>query len=111
MTMDHKAFLQSLFNAAVRAADPAHCLPQHLPAPPKGRTIVIGAGKAAASMARAVEQSWPGAISGLVVTRYGHGLERARDRSSSKPRTPCRMKPALMPRAAFSSVRGRTDGR
>ena len=70
-----KAHLTGLFETAVRAADPAHCLPAHLPSPPKGRTVVIGAGKAAASMARAVEQHWHGELSGLVVTRYDHGLD------------------------------------
>jgi glycerate 2-kinase len=73
--MDHRAFLRNLFDAAVKAADPLHCLPAYLPAPPKGRTIVIGAGKAAASMARATEQKWTGDITGLVVTRYDHGLD------------------------------------
>ncbi len=68
-------FLGKLFEKAVAAADPAHCLQTYLPAPPKGRTIVIGAGKAAASMARAVEDNWPGALTGLVVTRYQHGLD------------------------------------
>lgn len=73
--MDHEAFLRSLFDAAVKAADPIHCLPNLLPPPPKGRTIVIGAGKAAAAMAKATEQNWPGDIGGLVVTRYDHGTE------------------------------------
>ena len=72
--MNPEAFLRSLFDAAVAAADPAICVPPHLPPPPKGRTVVVGAGKAAASMARAVEGHWRGALSGLVVTRYGHGL-------------------------------------
>ncbi|MBM3391096.1 MAG: glycerate kinase [Betaproteobacteria bacterium] len=67
-------FLQSLFEAAVAAADPAACVPRHLPPAPPGRTLVVGAGKAAAAMARAVEDHWPGELSGLVVTRYGHGL-------------------------------------
>src|SRR5690606_12777665 len=58
---------------AVGAALPAQTLAQHLPPKPKGRTIVIGAGKAAASMAAAVEAAWDGDISGLVVTRYAHG--------------------------------------
>ncbi len=62
-----------MFDAAVEAADPAHCLPPHLPEPPSGRSLVVGAGKAAASMARAVEANWAGALAGLVVTRYGHG--------------------------------------
>src|SRR5690606_31268598 len=60
------------------AADPAHCVPPHLPSRPKGRTVVIGAGKAAASMARAVEEKWDGPLSGLVVTRYAHGLPCSR---------------------------------
>ncbi|MGB8278845.1 MAG: glycerate kinase [Methylovirgula sp.] len=66
--------LRSLFDAAVAAADPACVLAQYLPPPPKGRTIVIGAGKAAAAMACAVEAAWPADYSGLVVTRYGHSL-------------------------------------
>ncbi|CAO4152226.1 Hydroxypyruvate reductase/glycerate 2-kinase [Methylorubrum thiocyanatum] len=70
--------LRRLFAAAVAAADPAVSLAQHLPSPPPGRTIVVGAGKAAASMARAVEAAWPGELSGLVVTRYGHGAPTAR---------------------------------
>lgn len=61
-----------MFDAAVASAMPAQCVPPALPAPPKGRTIVIGAGKAAAAMARAVEDHWNGALSGLVVTRHGH---------------------------------------
>ncbi|WP_294636138.1 glycerate kinase [uncultured Aquabacterium sp.] len=66
-------FLQALFQAAIAAAQPAHCVPPHLPRPPRGRCIVIGAGKASAAMAQAVEAHWPGPLSGLVVTRYGHG--------------------------------------
>jgi len=71
---DPPAFLRMLFDAAVSAADPARLLPGRLPSPPAGRTVVVGAGKAAASMAAAVEREWPGALEGLVVTRYGHGL-------------------------------------
>jgi hydroxypyruvate reductase len=68
------------FHAAVAAADPLKILPQHLPAPPKGRTLVIGAGKAGASMALAVERHWPmdAALEGLVITRHGHGLPTER---------------------------------
>lgn len=66
--------LRDMFTAAVDAVSPARCLPAFLPKPPAhGRTIVVGAGKAAASMAQAVEAHWPGDLSGLVVTRYGHG--------------------------------------
>ncbi len=67
------ALLEDMFRAAIAAADPAVILPDHLPSPPRGSTIVVGAGKAAASMALAVETHWLGEISGLVVTRYGHG--------------------------------------
>lgn len=67
-------FLRILFDAAVAAAQPALCLPPHLPPPPRGRTLVLGAGKAAAAMAQAVERHWPGPLSGFVITRYGHAL-------------------------------------
>lgn len=70
----YETFLKELFHAAVTAASPDSCLPAHLPERPRGRTVVVGAGKAAASMARAVEDHWAGPLSGLVVTRYGHGL-------------------------------------
>jgi len=63
-----------MFDAALAACDPARCLPPHLPAAPKGRTIVVGAGKAAGAMAKAVEDHWPGPLEGIVVTRYGHGV-------------------------------------
>ncbi len=76
-----RALLRGLFDAAVAAADPARCLPSWLPDPPPGRTVVVGAGKAAAAMARAVEDHWRGdfaQLSGLVVTRYGHGVPTQR---------------------------------
>jgi glycerate 2-kinase len=69
-----KQLLRQMFDAAVAAAQSSHCLPPHLPAPPQGRTIVIGAGKASAEMARVVEQHWPGPLTGLVVTRYGYAV-------------------------------------
>jgi glycerate 2-kinase len=74
--MTPKALLLESFRAAVAAADPLKILPGHLPQPPAGRTLVLGAGKAAASMALAVEQHWPAAapLEGLVITRYRHGL-------------------------------------
>lgn len=62
-----------MFDAAVASAQPANCLPPHLPAPPRGRTIVVGAGKASAEMARVLEQHYAAPVEGLVVTRYGHG--------------------------------------
>ena len=70
--VDRKPLLRRMFDAAVAAAQPALCLPPHLPAPPAGRTLVIGAGKASAAMARALEDHWPGPLDGLVVTRYGY---------------------------------------
>lgn len=70
--MDDRAFLTSLFDAAVAAADPRLALQAHLPAPPKGRTVVIGAGKGAAQLAAAFEDLWQGPLSGTVVTRYGY---------------------------------------
>ncbi len=66
--------MTGLFQTAVDAAQPTLCLPKHLPLRPKGRTIVIGAGKASAAMARVVEQHWDGPLSGLVVTRYDHAV-------------------------------------
>ncbi|MER8923228.1 glycerate kinase [Mesorhizobium sp. M0802] len=71
--LDPKSFLISIFNAAVAAADPERTIRDHLPARPKGRTIVIGAGKGSAQMAAAFEKVWDGPIEGLVVTRYGYG--------------------------------------
>ncbi|HLI21325.1 MAG TPA: DUF4147 domain-containing protein, partial [Stellaceae bacterium] len=71
---DPLALLRRLFDAALDAVDAAKTLPPCLPAPPKGRTIVVGAGKAAAKMARVVEDHWSGALAGIVVTRYGHGV-------------------------------------
>ncbi|MBX6367538.1 MAG: glycerate kinase [Rhodospirillales bacterium] len=67
-----------MFDAAVAAAAPATALPPCLPRPPKGRTVVVGAGKASAAMAAAVEAHWPGELSGLVVTRYGHAVPTRR---------------------------------
>jgi hydroxypyruvate reductase len=69
-----RALLKALFDAAVAAAQPNKCIPPHLPAAPRGRLIVVGAGKASAAMARAVEQHWPGKLDGLVVTRYGYAV-------------------------------------
>ncbi|SEN80262.1 glycerate 2-kinase [Loktanella fryxellensis] len=68
------ALLRAMFAAGIAAAQPALCVPPALPDPPRGRTVVVGAGKAAAAMARAVEDHWPGPLSGVVVTRYGHAV-------------------------------------
>ncbi|WP_298852782.1 glycerate kinase [uncultured Ruegeria sp.] len=71
--MKNAAILTSLFDAAVEAADPLAALKAQLPRPPKGRTVVIGAGKGAAQLAQAFETLWDGPLSGVVVTRYGYG--------------------------------------
>ena len=69
-----RRFLEGLFAAAVAAADPARVIAANLPEPPKGRTVVVGAGKGAAQMARALERLWEGPLTGAVVTRYGFGV-------------------------------------
>ncbi len=74
MTSTPRDLLTRLFSAAVQAAQPEHCIARFLPAPPAGRTIVIGAGKASAAMAQAFERHWPGPLEGLVVTRYGYAV-------------------------------------
>ena len=76
--MTPEKLLKAMFKAAVDAALPALCLPPHLPARPKGRTIIIGAGKASGAMAKAVEESWDGPLEGLVVTRYGYRVPTQR---------------------------------
>lgn len=81
--MDPRRLLVQSFEAAVAAADPLRVVAAHLPVPPdpaRGRTLVVGAGKAAASMARAVELAWPAdaPLDGLVVTRYAHGMPTER---------------------------------
>ena len=73
-----RPFLTHLFERALAAVDPGELLARYLPPAPRGRTVVIGAGKAAARMAEAVERHWQGALQGLVVTRYGHGAPTSR---------------------------------
>ena len=71
---DDKAFLTGLFDAAVAAADPGKVLARHLPGKPRGRTVVVGAGKGAAQMAAALEKLWDAPLEGVVVTRYGFAV-------------------------------------
>ena len=74
-----RAFLRGLFDVAVASADPFEVLAGHLPEKPRGRCIVVGAGKASAAMAAALEAAWPDTpISGIVVTRYGHSMPTRR---------------------------------
>ena len=74
--MDHndRAFLSSLFHAAVAAAQPEPAVLRHLPPRPAGRTVVVGAGKASARMAQALDAAWDGPLAGLVVVPHGSGL-------------------------------------
>jgi glycerate 2-kinase len=69
-----RVLLRQMFDAAIASAQPSLCIPPHLPDSPRGRLVVIGAGKASAAMARAVEENWSGPLSGLVVTRYGYAV-------------------------------------
>lgn len=78
MTPSKQAFLSRLFEAAVNAAAPLEVMQDYLPEPPKGRTIVIGAGKGAAQMAQAFESLWPHPLEGVIATRYGYGAECTR---------------------------------
>ena len=74
MKNDPRSLLRAMFDAAIASAQPASVVPPHLPEPPKGRLVVIGAGKASAAMARAVEDHYTGALQGLVITRYGYAV-------------------------------------
>ena len=94
-----RAFLRALYDAAVRRALPAHTIGPWLPPPPRGRTVVVGAGKAGGAMAAAVDALWPAdaPLGGLVITRYDHvppawraapgriGLSRRRTRCPTRP--------------------------
>jgi hydroxypyruvate reductase len=74
MDASPRDLLAAMFDAAVKAAQPEHCIARFLPPAPSGRTLVLGAGKASAAMAQALEKSWPGPLEGLVVTRYGYAV-------------------------------------
>jgi glycerate 2-kinase len=74
MLGEPRQLLKAMFDAAIGAASPKLRIPAYLPAPPKGRTVVVGAGKASAAMAKAVEDLWSGPLTGLVVTRYGQAV-------------------------------------
>src|SRR5690348_8270769 len=75
---DPPGLLKRMFAAAVEAAQPEKAIAAHLPPRPRGRTVVVGAGKAAASMAAAFEAAWDGPLEELVVTRYGHTASTSR---------------------------------
>ncbi|WP_449043879.1 glycerate kinase type-2 family protein [Paracoccus versutus] len=75
MKAEDRDFLAGLFDAAVAAADPETALAAHLPDRPRGRTVVVGAGKGAAQLAAAFERLWDAPVEGVVVTRYGYGCD------------------------------------
>ncbi|NTI31182.1 DUF4147 domain-containing protein, partial [Rhizobium rhizogenes] len=78
---ESRAVLRRLFDAAVASADPAAAVLRHLPEKPRGRCVVVGAGKASAAMAAALDAAWPEVdVSGVVVTRYGHAVPAGRIR-------------------------------
>lgn len=87
MNMAPRELLARMFDAAVAAAQPALRIPACLPRPPRGRTVVIGAGKASSAMAQALERHWAGPLTGLVVTRYGYAVpcERIRIVEAAHP--------------------------
>lgn len=76
--MSPDELLKAMFRAGVDAALPSLCVPPHLPPRPKGRTVIIGAGKASGAMAKALEDAWDGPLDGIVVTRYGYRLPTER---------------------------------
>ncbi|MGA9540376.1 MAG: glycerate kinase [Methyloceanibacter sp.] len=76
--MSPDELLKAMFKAGVDAALPSLCVPPHLPPRPKGRTVIIGAGKASGAMAKALEDAWDGPLDGIVVTRYGYRLPTER---------------------------------
>ncbi|HXF16562.1 MAG TPA: glycerate kinase [Burkholderiales bacterium] len=78
MNQDPRVLLRTMLDAAIAAALPDKTLPAYLPSAPRGRMLVIGCGKAAGSMAKAVEDHWPGELSGMVVTRYGYKVPTSR---------------------------------
>src|SRR5262249_35598212 len=102
-----RAALRSIFDAAVASADPAAAVARHLPAKPKGRCVVVGAGKASAAMAAAFDAAWPDVdVSGVVVTRYGHAVPAGRIRiiEASHPVPDAASEQAA--RAMLDAVRG-----
>ncbi len=106
MNAEDKEFLTSLFHAAVEAADPETALRAHMPVRPRGRTVVIGAGKGAAQLAAAFEKLWDGPLEGVVVTRYGYAVpcERIRVLETAHPVPDAAG--LLASRALFEAVEG-----
>ena len=106
ISQDDKAFLTKLFDAAVAAADPKIALAKALPEPPKGKTVVVGAGKGAAQMVAAFEELWPTPIEGVVVTRYGYSAPTKHIRVLEAAHPVPDAAGALATEALFESVSG-----
>jgi glycerate 2-kinase len=107
--VDTEHLLRDVFAAAIDAARPSRCVPPALPLRPRGRTVVIGAGKAAAAMARAVEEHWDGDLGGTVVTARGHAVACRRIEvieSAHRSRRP-RPVPAVGRRLGAAAAAGR----
>lgn len=108
MSPEDRDFLSELFEAAVGAADPKLALRARLPQRPRGRTVVVGAGKGAAQLAAAFESLWGGPLEGVVVTRYGYAVhcDRIRVIEAAHPVPDCNG--LIASHALFEAVRGLT---
>lgn len=109
MKPEDKDFLEALFHAAVAAADPEKALRAHLPSRPKGRTVVVGAGKGAAQLAAAFESLWDGPLEGVVVTRYGYAAPCRRIRVMEAAHPVPDAAGLTASQALFDAVRGLTE--
>ena len=109
MNEKEKRFLSDLFNVAISAADPENVIKENLPARPKGRTVLVGAGKGVAQLASAFEKSWDGPVSGTVVTRYGYATECDKIRVLEASHPVPDQSGVKATREIFSVVQGLTD--
>ena len=75
MIGNRRDFLSACFDKAIEAVQPSSCIAKFIPDPPRGRTVVIGAGKASAAMAKSLEKYFKGPLTGTVVTRYGYNVQ------------------------------------
>ena len=109
MNEKEKRFLSDLFNVAISAADPENVIKENLPAKPKGRTVLVGAGKGVAQLASAFEKSWDGPLSGTVVTRYGFATECEKIRVLEASHPVPDQSGVKATSEIFSAVQGLTD--
>ena len=109
MNEKEKRFLSDLFSVAISAADPEKVIKANLPAKPKGRTVLVGAGKGVAQLASAFEKFWDGPLFGTVVTRYGYATECDKIRVLEASHPVPDQSGILATREIFSTVQGLTD--